>query len=349
MSDKRKTAVVVCPGRGSYQKSELGYLQRHHAHQADLLDSFDEYRRTQQQTTLSELDRADHYDRSVFDRGDNASALIYACAYADFLAIDRQQYDIIGVTGNSMGWYIALACGGALRPDQALQLINSMGNLMHQQQSGGQLLYPLVDENWQVNKDRVQTIQQLKHDIQQRDACELYDSIHLGGFEVLAGNEAGLKAFSQELEADAPYPIRLPGHGAYHSPMMQSISEQARHELNADLFAHPDYPLIDGRGGIWKPHSSQPAKLWDYTLGTQIVGTYDYTRAIQNALKELAPDCLILLGPGNSLGAVTAQAMIGINWKGMCNKQDFTEQQAAEPVILSMGLSAQRKLIERQG
>lgn len=26
-----KTAVVICPGRGSYTKAELGYLGRHHS------------------------------------------------------------------------------------------------------------------------------------------------------------------------------------------------------------------------------------------------------------------------------------------------------------------------------
>jgi acyl transferase domain-containing protein len=245
-----------------------------------------------------------------------------------------------------MGWYIALACGGALAPDQALHLINSMGNLMHQQQTGGQLIYPLVDEDWKVDSVRIQAITQLKNDIQRREGCELYESIRLGGFEVLAGNEAGLKSFSQELVANAPYPIRLPGHGSFHSPMMQPISDQARARLSKDLFTHPDIPLIDGRGQIWEPLSSDPVSLWDYTLGTQIVHTYDYTRAIQNALKELAPDCLILLGPGNSMGAVTAQAMIEINWQGLNNKQDFTARQASDPIILSMGLSTQRQSVE---
>lgn len=366
MTTKRKTALVVCPGRGSYQKSELGYLQRHHADQAAMLASFDDYRLAHGQLTLSELDGADRHERALFDRGDNASALIYACAYADFLSIDRQQYDIVGITGNSMGWYIALACGGALANNSgdtilnskelsivspelvALHLINSMGKLMHEQQTGGQLIYPLVDEYWQIDERRVQTIKRLKHDIQQREGCELHDSIRLSGFEVLAGNETGLKAFARELNADAPYPIRLAGHGAYHSPMMQRISEQARHDLSADLFAQPNYPLIDGRGQIWQPHSSDPASLWDYTLGTQIVETYDFSIAIQNALKELAPDCLILLGPGNSLGAVTAQALLDINWQGMSNKRDFTERQANRPIILSMGLSDQRPLVERE-
>ena len=32
-----KTAVVICPGRGTYTKTELGYLSRHHADKAALL------------------------------------------------------------------------------------------------------------------------------------------------------------------------------------------------------------------------------------------------------------------------------------------------------------------------
>ena len=34
-------ALVVCPGRGSYTKSELGYFSRNHADEGDLLASVD--------------------------------------------------------------------------------------------------------------------------------------------------------------------------------------------------------------------------------------------------------------------------------------------------------------------
>ena len=34
----RQTAVVICPGRGSYNKSEWGYLSRYHARHTDLMD-----------------------------------------------------------------------------------------------------------------------------------------------------------------------------------------------------------------------------------------------------------------------------------------------------------------------
>ena len=37
----RKTALVVCPGRGTYNKDDLGYLARHHADKAGLIGAID--------------------------------------------------------------------------------------------------------------------------------------------------------------------------------------------------------------------------------------------------------------------------------------------------------------------
>ena len=112
----RKTAVVVAPGRGTYNRSELGYFGRHHADQSDMIEEFDLHRKEAGQAPLADLDGADRFSGTLHTRGDNASALIYACALADFQAINQDKVDILGVTGNSMGWYIALACAGALSP-----------------------------------------------------------------------------------------------------------------------------------------------------------------------------------------------------------------------------------------
>src|SRR5579859_7295242 len=109
-----KTAVVICPGRGVYNKAELGYLTRHHAGRREMFAAFDRQRGEMGQETLAALDGAPSFSMATHTRGDNASALIYAGSLADFLAIDRNKIDIVAVTGNSMGWYSALACGGAL-------------------------------------------------------------------------------------------------------------------------------------------------------------------------------------------------------------------------------------------
>ncbi len=40
-----KTAVVICPGRGSYAQTELGYLAKHHSGEGEMLAAFDARRR----------------------------------------------------------------------------------------------------------------------------------------------------------------------------------------------------------------------------------------------------------------------------------------------------------------
>src|SRR5690349_6403417 len=99
---KKKRALVICPGRGTYTKETLGYLRQYGAHAADFLDDIDERRKSLREPTIRELDYAEAFQPALHTRGEHASTLIYACSYADFMAIDRKQYDIVAVTGNSM-------------------------------------------------------------------------------------------------------------------------------------------------------------------------------------------------------------------------------------------------------
>jgi [acyl-carrier-protein] S-malonyltransferase len=345
MSRAHKTAVVVCPGRGSYNKSELGYLYRFHSEKTDLIKRVDAYRQQKQQATITQLDQAKVFDPRRHTRGDNASSLIYVCAYADYCSINQDEFDIIAITGNSMGWYIALACAGSLDPADALMLINTMGNLMHERATGGQLIHPLLDDNWQPIAGRVQELEQLKQTINLQPGSQLSDSILLGGLRIFSGNDAALESLSKTLTPEGNYPMRLPNHAAFHSPLMQSISEAALGLISAEIFKQPEIPLIDGRAKSWFPFSSNVTDLYNYTLGNQIVETYNFTRAIQACVQEFAPDCLIIPGPGNSMGGVTAQALIDIQWQGMKSKQDFIKRQTVDPFILSLGLDTQRFMV----
>jgi [acyl-carrier-protein] S-malonyltransferase len=76
--------------------------------EARMVAQLDAYRARLGQPTISALDGADKYSPSLHMPGDNASLLIYACALADFAAIDRDRFEVVAVTGNSMGWYLAL-------------------------------------------------------------------------------------------------------------------------------------------------------------------------------------------------------------------------------------------------
>lgn len=347
MSRNREKILVVCPGRGCYNRSELGYIQRFHADKTALIEQLDDLRRENAQTTISQLDQSTHFDSSLHTRSDNASSLIYACSLADFLSIDQTRYEVIAVTGNSLGWYSALACSGAMQALAGMRLVNTMGRLMQHQAPGGQLVYPTLDDNWQPLPERQAQLESLLREINSNRDDLVYDSIYLGGFRVLAGSEAALAALAQLLPKTGSYPLRLPYHAAFHSPLINDIADQARGELPVSLFQAPALPLVDGCGQTWYPLSSEINDLWDYTLGHQLVISYDFTRAIQVSVREFAPDRIVLTGPGNSLGGATAQSLIAINWHGMRSKQDFIESQCHEPFILSMGIAAQRELLTK--
>ena len=338
-----KTAVVVCPGRGVYNKAELGYLARHHADKSDLFQRFERERRRLGQATLAELDGAKAYSNTTHTRGDNASALIFAATLADFLSIDEKAVDVVAVTGNSMGWYSALACAGALSAEGGFRVANTMGALMQESLIGGQMIYPFVGEDWSPAPDRKASLLAVVDEIARRPGCELALSIDLGGMLVVGGDEAGLAAFAASVPpTQGRFPLRLANHAAFHIRLQSPVAAKGRARLPPELFASPRLPLIDGRGAIWWPHTTPTAALWDYTLGRQVVGTYDFTRAIQVAAREFAPDVFIVAGPGTTLGGAVAQSLILADWRAMKSKTDFQNQQRDAPALIAMGMDDQR-------
>lgn len=340
----KRSALVICPGRGTYNKDELGYLRRHHGDKRDFVAAVDVYRRDRKQTPVSDLDSREKFSLSEHGRGDNASPLIYTCAYADFLSIDRDRFDIVAITGNSMGWYIALACGGAATDMSALHIVNTMGTLMHERLTGGQLIYSLVDESWRPIPGRRDYLMGLIGSIP-----DLHVSIELGGMLVFGGNDAALGLLEKELKPEqGKFPMRLANHAAFHTPLLRPISDHARTLLHDDLFQKPSLPMIDGRGHVWTPHATDTHEIWDYTFGHQVHAYYDFTSAVQVGVKEFAPDAVIILGPGSTLGGAVAQSLIGINWQGIASKDDFIARQKSTPYVLSMGMDDQRKIVARQ-
>jgi acyl transferase domain-containing protein len=338
----KKRALVICPGRGTYNATELGYLKTHHAARQDIIAAVDAVRTAKGQTTVSQLDAADKYAPSVHMTGDNASALIYACAMSDFAAIDREQYDIVAVTGNSMGWYLALACAGIVDLAGGARLVNNMGGVMHQHGAGGQIVWSICDENWNVQQDKLLFINNLMIESSIISEVSIHVSIRLGGMIVFAADEAGLKWLMERLPKDDRFPLRLMHHAAFHSPLLNHVVPIARAGNPLSDFGAGEIPAIDGQGRIWSPRAFSREAIYDYTLGAQLTESYDFTRAVQVAAAEFAPDTVIVLGPGTTLGAPTVQALIASGWRGLSGKADFQARQQEELMLISMGISEQR-------
>ncbi|MFN3643587.1 MAG: ACP S-malonyltransferase [Gemmobacter sp.] len=343
----RRTAVVICPGRGTYGPAELGSLVPRFP-DGELLADFEAIRISDGLCTLAELDGADRFVGSQHTRSDNASALIFAASYGDFLSIDRTRIDVVAVTGNSMGWYTALACAGALAPVDAFRVANTMGRLMQAAAIGGQVVYPWMDDNWGGGASRRAEILATVARIDGQDGAVLKPSVELGGMLVLAGNNAGLRAFEAAVDpVGERFPMRLANHAAFHTALQEPVAAQAREILHPSV-VQPSLPLIDGRGAIWWPGATDTEALWSYTLGAQVTETYDFTRAIRIAAQEFAPDLFIVTGPGTNLGGAVAQSLVLASWRGITDKARFKDVQDRSILLVSMGLDTQRRHVIRE-
>ena len=126
---------------------------------------------------------------------------------------------------------------------------------------------------------------------------------------------------------------------------MNQTSAQALLDLKHLPFKAPRVPIFDGRGAHWRPHTTDPEKLKEYTLTTQVTDAFDFKTMIQSAAQEYAPDCIIHLGPGGNLGGAIVQSLVDIGWAQLHSKSDFIHRQSSEPLLLSSDRSDQRQRI----
>ena len=90
-------------GRGSYSRDSLSYLK---GMQSSKLEQIDQFRIDLDRPSVSEMDASARFRSKWHIAGENASILTAGIAMADF--DHSKEYDIVGITGNSMGFYTAL-------------------------------------------------------------------------------------------------------------------------------------------------------------------------------------------------------------------------------------------------
>lgn len=332
MSTSARCALVF-PGRGSYSERTLRSIPPEHP----LLARAEALRAERGLESLSALDRAERFSAARHLAPANAAALIYLVSMIDAQPV-LESGRCVAIVGNSMGWCTALAAAGALSFEDGFRLVQEMAILQHEEQQragGGQLLYPLVDEQWRPDPERARLVRAAVEAL----PGEAFHSIWLGGSAVLAGTDHGIAQLQARLPAtklgSTSYPLRLAQHGAYHTPLLSALAARAREALGGVLrFAPPRCALIDGLGRRHAPWSADLDELRDYTLGAQIDAPYDFALSLRVLLREWAPERLVLPGPGNTLGSICAQSLIAEGWRGLRSRADFEALQASERPLL---------------
>jgi hypothetical protein len=264
--------------------------------------------------TLSELDGAAKFSPALHTRGDIAAPLIYAASYLDFLSIDRDRFEVVAVTGNSMGWYTALACAGGF----------GRAWLCHRRCHGRQFAEARARraggagagrEDWRVDPAlrRAVDAAMARHGV--------LPSIHLGGMLVVAGARPRWMRWKGPARpvASAPAPC-------WPRPVPHA-ADGGKRQRGAVALGHLVRPVrgaaIDGRAVMM---AASDAESLDYTFGYQILAPYDFTTAMTVAIREFAPDRIVLLGPAKRWRRDRAGA-VALNWLDIGSKDAFSSRQ----------------------
>lgn len=339
-----KRALVVCPGRGSYDRTSLRSLQDRSPAARAVVAAADEVRTAAGRPPITALDAlpwrtADHV------AGEHASLLTATCSLADLADLDRDRYEVVGLCGNSMGWYTALGAADGLPMHDAMHLIETMGAWQAGNVRGGQLLYPVADDDWRPDPARLAAIEAAIASARAAGHGAWW-SIRLGGHAVLGADDAGLKHLLAHLPkiegGPRTFPLQLPLHSAFHTPLLAATRDRAIAELSDLDWRPPAIPLTDGRGYTFRPFSADPLALCAYTLDHQVVETFDLEASVTSALAHCAPDVVIALGPGNPLGGPLARIIVQSGYFALRSRSAFEARQATDPVLLSFGLGPQR-------
>jgi acyl transferase domain-containing protein len=296
----------------------------------------EQVRARHQMPALREIDASERFSSRLHMAGEHASLLTAACSWVDFERIDPEKVDVVAIAGNSMGWYTALGIAGALDVTSCATLIDTMGAYQKGRVIGGQFVYPLTGPDWRPDAARRALVDSVVAAIP-----DLYWSIRLGGIAVLAGTSAALEAAMERLPKEqrgaVSYPLVLPLHSAFHTPLMQGTAGTARTELAHLPWRAPRIPLVDGNGRSWRPLFADPGGIAHWTLGDQVTDAFDFTTMVRAALGEYGPDVVILPGPGEGLGGAVAQVMIEMGWRDMRHRDDFMAQQkSGDGPLISM-------------
>jgi [acyl-carrier-protein] S-malonyltransferase len=335
-------AAVAFPARGSYGPASLGSLPEAHP----WVRRADQLRREVHLAPLSGLDRALAFDPAVHLRSANASPLTFLCGLLDAERI-AGDHEVVVVVASSTGWYTALAASGALEFDDAFRLVQTMALLAEEpldaDDPGGQLIYPLTDEEWRIDPVRATTLDSAlaEHAGENGHHPTVHRALELGAFTVLSGTDAGLERVTSALPpvqiGSRRFPLRPAMQEAWHTPLRKRVAADASRTLGGLRWAAPNVTLVDGRGSRFTPYSTDPAELARHTVEEQPVMTYDFARGLRVALREYAPDVILLPGPGASLAEVSAQIIVAEGYRGIRTRAELETLQAGPaPILLSM-------------
>lgn len=328
-------AAVAFPGRGSYGPGSLHSFPAGHP----WVRRADELRAGTGLPSLRELDAADRFAPELHLRPSNAWPLTFLASLLDAERI-AGDHEVVAVVASSTGWYTALAASGAIEFDDALRIVAELAAAAEEALPDGtraaELVYPMSDDGWQVVAEREAAIDA----VVEASEGSVTRSVVLGSHTILGGPAGAIDTAAAALPpidvGGRAFPLRIPGDG-WHTPLRAESVARAAERIGSVPSERPNVTLVDGSGTRHTPFSTDPAALVAAAILDAPTVTYDFARSLRVALREYAPDVVLLPGPGSSLGAACAQTIVTDGYRGLRSREEFeTAQGVGNPILFSM-------------
>lgn len=331
-------AAVVFPGPGSYGPTSLGSLPPAHR----WVRAADAMRADAGLRPLTQIDGADRFDPSVHLRPSNSWPLIFLAGLLDAERI-ADDHEVVVAVASSTGWYTALAAAGVLDFADAYRVVQQLALAAEEPLDAGptaELVYPLTDPAWERVPDRLAAVEAAVEGAKDGAADGVARALELGSHVVIGGLSSALRRVAAALPSvtigPRTFPFEAAGHG-WHTPLRAEAAARARERIGELSWQRPNVPLVDERGVRHTPWSADTAAIAEGALIRQPSTTYDFASAFGVALREYAPDVILLPGPGASLGGACAQLIVAEGYRGLRSRQELEQAQGGgSPILLSM-------------
>ena len=249
---------------------------------------------------------------------ENTQPCLYCVDLAAAKALEEAGVRADVAAGFSLGEIAALSFAGVFTPEQGFDFVCKRGRAM---QAAGE-----------ANPGAMAAVLKLTNE-QVEELCQGFEQVwpvnyNCPGQLVCAGEAAQIDAFCEKVQQAGGRAKKLAVSGGFHSPLMESASEELREVLGDVDVREPEVPVYANLNA--RPYTAGSAKE---LLIQQVKNPVRWQETVER-LAQLGVDTFIECGPGKTLCGLIRKTVKGAT---VLNVQDAETLRAAVEAIKARG------------
>ncbi len=191
--------------------------------------------------------------------------------------------------GHSLGEYSALVAAGCLSFEDAILAVHRRGRYMQEavEPGAGKMVAVMGPEEADI-RVALQSVE--------RGVAEIAN-LNCPGQTVVAGDVAGIEAFSAAMAKQGAKIIPLNVSAPFHCSLMQPAADKLARDLDSITFNDPSFPIYSNVEAQPVNTGAEAREL----LKRQVCGSVRWTDSMQNAIEDLSVTNAVEFGAGGVL------------------------------------------------